>query len=190
MFRNYTFKITAISPRGPRMSGGNYKDNTFSPFKSMVTFVSNLIDADYLKVAYLCHMATKNYCLVAWWHQTIPWNNVDLILLLSIPMQSHRNCVRTTGENDHLELYMYLAMIFIISLPWRHNGRDSVSNHQPHDCLLNRLFRRRSKETSKLRVTGLCAGNSPGTGEFPTQMASYAENVYPLLPPNPRAIWF
>ena len=45
---------------------------------------------------------------------------------------------------------------------WRHDGRDSVSNHQPHDCLLNRLFRRRSKKTSKLRVTGLCAGNSPG----------------------------
>ena len=43
--------------------------------------------------------------------------------------------------------------------------------------LLNRLFRRRSKKTSKLRVTGLCAGNSPGTGEFPAQMASYAENV-------------
>ena len=60
---------------------------------------------------------------------------------------------------------------------WRQNGRDSVSNHQPHDCLLNRLFRRRSKKTSKLRVTGLCAGNSPGTGEFPAQMASYAENV-------------
>ena len=49
------------------------------------------------------------------------------------------------------------------SLLWRHNGRDSVSNHQPHDCLLNRLFRRSSKKTSKLRVTGLCAGNSPGT---------------------------
>ena len=52
-------------------------------------------------------------------------------------------------------------------LQWRHNGRNSVSNHQPHDCLPNRLFRRRSKKTSKLRVTGLCAGNSPGTGEFP-----------------------
>ena len=62
-------------------------------------------------------------------------------------------------------------------LRWRHNGCDSVSNHQPHHCLLNRLFRRRSKKTSKLRVTGLCAGNSPGTGEFPAQMASYAENV-------------
>ena len=61
------------------------------------------------------------------------------------------------------------------ALRWRHNVRDSVSNHQPHDCLLNRLFRRRSKKTSKLRVTGLCAGNSPGTGEFPAQMASYGK---------------
>ena len=64
-----------------------------------------------------------------------------------------------------------------VSLRWRHNERDSVSNHQPHDCLLNRLCRHRSKKTSKLRVTGLCVGNSPGTGEFPTQMASYAENI-------------
>ena len=68
-------------------------------------------------------------------------------------------------------------MVVQKSLRWRHNGRDSVSNHQPHDCLLNRSFRRRSKKTSKLRVTGLCAGNSPGTGEFPVQMASNAENV-------------
>ena len=65
----------------------------------------------------------------------------------------------------------------LISLRWRHNDHAGVSNHQPHDCLLNRLFRRKSKKTSKLRVTGLCAGNSPGTGEFPAQMASYAENV-------------
>ena len=62
------------------------------------------------------------------------------------------------------------------TLRWRHNERDSVSNHQPHDCLPNRLFRRRSKKTSKLRVTGLCVGNS-GNGEFPAQRASYAENV-------------
>ena len=60
---------------------------------------------------------------------------------------------------------------------WRHNGHGSVSNHQPHECLLNRLFRRRSKKASKLRVTGLCAGNSLGTGEFPAQMASNAENA-------------
>ena len=60
-------------------------------------------------------------------------------------------------------------------LLWRHNGCDGVSNHQPHDCLLNRLFRPRSKKTSNLRITGLCAGNSPVIDEFPTQMASNVE---------------
>ena len=64
-----------------------------------------------------------------------------------------------------------------ITLRLRHNDHAGVSNHQPHGCLLNRLFRRKSKKTSKLRVTGLCVGNSPGTGEFPAQMTSYAENV-------------
>ena len=72
-------------------------------------------------------------------------------------------------------------MIFINlstnTLRWRHNDHAGVSNHQSRDCLLNRLFRRRSKKTSKLRVTGLCAGNSPGTGELPAQRASYAENI-------------
>ena len=60
---------------------------------------------------------------------------------------------------------------------WRHSGRDDVSNHQSHDCLFNRLFGRITKKTSKLRVSGLCAGNSPWTGEFPAQMTSNAENV-------------
>ena len=50
-----------------------------------------------------------------------------------------------------------------ITLQWRHNDHDGVSNHQPHGCLLNHLFRRRLKKTSKLCVTGLCARNSPGT---------------------------
>ena len=63
------------------------------------------------------------------------------------------------------------------SLYWRHNEHDGVSNQWRADCLLNRLSRRRSKKTSKLRVTGLCEGNSPLTGEFPAQMASNAENV-------------
>ena len=63
------------------------------------------------------------------------------------------------------------------SLRWRHNWHNSVSNHQPHHYLLTRLFGCRSKKTSKLCVTGLCAGNSPGTGEFPAQMVSNAENV-------------
>ena len=70
-----------------------------------------------------------------------------------------------------------MEMNLCITLLWRHNERDSVSNHQRLYCLLKRLFRRRSKIISKLRVTGLCAWNSPGTGEFPAQKASNAENV-------------
>ena len=62
-------------------------------------------------------------------------------------------------------------------LRWRHNERDGVSNHQPHDCLLDHSFRPHPNKTSKLRVAGLCEGNSPVTGEFPAQMASNAENV-------------
>ena len=65
----------------------------------------------------------------------------------------------------------------LTSLQWRHDGLDGASNHQPHDSLLNRLCRRRSKQISKLRVTGLCEGNSPVTGELPAQMVSNAENV-------------
>ena len=33
------------------------------------------------------------------------------------------------------------------------------------------------RKHQKLRVAGLCAGNSPVTGEFPAQMASNAEKV-------------
>ena len=53
------------------------------------------------------------------------------------------------------------------ALHWRHNDHDGVSNHEPHGCLLSCLFRRRSKKTSKLRVTGLCVGNSPGPVNSP-----------------------
>ena len=62
----------------------------------------------------------------------------------------------------------------------RYNGHtdcDGVSNHQPNDCLLNSLFKRRSKKTSKLSDTGICEGNSPVTAEFVSQKASNAENT-------------
>ena len=57
------------------------------------------------------------------------------------------------------------------------NERDGASNHRLRDCLPNRLFKRRSKKTPKLRVTGLCVWDSPVTDEFPAQRASNAENV-------------
>ena len=66
---------------------------------------------------------------------------------------------------------------FVTSLQWRHNEHDGVSNHQPNNCLLNRLFRCSSKKTSKLCFTGLFVWNLPMTGEFPAQRASKAEDV-------------
>ena len=55
------------------------------------------------------------------------------------------------------------------TLQWRHNGHGGVSNHQPHHCLFNRLFKAQIKENIKLRVTGLGAGNSPVTMNSPNK---------------------
>ena len=96
------------------------------------------------------------------------FHDLTLLYVIQVSLKFVSNC-DWTGTKPSTEP--------MTTLRWHHNGHDSVSNHQPHDCLLNRLFRRRWKKTSKLHVTGLCAGNSPGTGEFPAQMASNAENV-------------
>ena len=53
-----------------------------------------------------------------------------------------------------------------VTLQWRDNEHDSVSNHGRLDCLLSSVFRRRSKKTSKLRVIGLCEGNPLIKGQW------------------------
>ena len=88
---------------------------------------------------------------------------------------SQANSMPIVAESESLLLCLTTSKP--TSLHWRHNERNGISNHQPRDCLLHRLFRCRSKETSKLHVTGLCEGNSPITGEFPAQRASYVENA-------------
>ena len=76
-------------------------------------------------------------------------------------------------------------------LKWRHNERDGVSNHQPHDCLLNHLFRHRSKKTSKLRVTGLCEGIHRWPVNSPHIMVNFRtdpHNPHPIVPPWGRHV--
>ena len=53
---------------------------------------------------------------------------------------------------------------FMSTLEWRQNGCDGVSNRPPHYCLLNRLFRHKSKKTPKLTATGLCVCGGGGGG--------------------------
>ena len=72
----------------------------------------------------------------------------------------------------------YLNILMpIYALQWRHNNCVGISNRRRLDSLLNRLFRRRSKKTSMLRVTGLCEGNPTTTGRFPSQRASNVKNA-------------
>ena len=93
-----------------------------------------------------------------------------------------KNGKSNTTSKSIIDYLRFILLIIrnpvLISLLWRHNGLHCVSNHQPHECLLNRSFGHRSKKTSKLRVTGLCVGNSPETSEFPAQRDSNAENVF------------
>ena len=62
------------------------------------------------------------------------------------------------------------------TLQWRNNGHDGVSNHQPSDCLFNRY-----SGTDERNIKAPChwpsCGEVTGTGEFPEQGTSYAENV-------------
>ena len=78
-----------------------------------------------------------------------------------------------TGENFNSQKTLHTRP----PLQWRNNERDGVSNHRHLNCLLKRLFRRRSKTKSNVRVTGLCDGNQPITGGCPSQRASNAEHI-------------
>ena len=114
-----------------------------------------------------------------------------IVITWNEPLNKHSSCRLFERHDAHMtsslckppkSISFYYTSELIkpkstLTLQWRHNGRDGVSDHQPHGCLLNRLIRCRSKKTSKLRVTGLCGGNSSVTGEFPAQRASDAENV-------------
>ena len=89
----------------------------------------------------------------------------------------YSNAVKIVAHRPDFDGESYGLSVVKILLQYCHNELDVISNDQPHDCLPNCLFRRRSKKTSKLRVTGLCEGNSPVSGEFPAQRASNVENV-------------
>ena len=102
------------------------------------------------------------------------------VILYTILYNSDNLSVSTGDDMIVVHTWIWFRLFFIhpsalhssvclsVSLQWCHNERGSVSYHQSL-FLLNCRFRRRSKETSKLRVTGLCAGNSPVTGTSPNK---------------------
>ena len=101
-----------------------------------------------------------------------PWHRIIILFLSLISLPVCREPPLGLYQSNNIAL----DNLGLWELHWRHNDHDGVSNHQPHGFLLNRLFRRRSKNTKALRHWPLC-GEFTGSGEFPAQRASYAENV-------------
>ena len=144
-----------------------------SKTRTYLFYIVNIIDADVLTTQGASASAT-------------------MILTLMKRNNSVSACLRLTFTcSVFLHIYIILRFLFLSWLwrcflpqgasQWRHNKRDGVLNHRRLDCLHNRLFRRRSKKTSKVRVTGLCEGNSPVVGGFPSQRAGNAEKCFHLM---------
>ena len=137
-----------------------------SPHKGPVTrkmFPFHDVIMGYVKISFCCSAELK------------PMENGEWTLAV----YNYRSCDWFTGvgggisaqsvasmNSSHANRYRYFWIICQLSSV-RFNPLFSIW------C----LFRHRPKETSKLRATGLCEGNSPVTGEFPAQRASNAENV-------------
>ena len=95
----------------------------------------------------------------------------------------HKDIIQAFKQDMVVEIpFCRFLEIVLITMPralqWCHNEGDGVLNHRRLDCFLSRLFRRRSKKTSKLRTNDLCEGNPAVTGGFPSQKASNVENVW------------
>ena len=93
----------------------------------------------------------------------------------------HNNSIKNRSKSQYQNsLWPWNAIwqhrsgsILTLALQWHQNG---ISNHWHLDCLRYCLFRHRSEKISKLHATGLCEGNPPVTGGFPSQKASNVEN--------------
>ena len=82
-----------------------------------------------------------------------------------------------TLKQDPRFYYLNTELHTVITIQWHHNEGDCVSIQWRFDCLFDCLFRRKWKKTSKLSATGLCEGNRPVSGGFPSHRASNTDNA-------------
>ena len=107
----------------------------------------------------MAHLVNQFCSAICQWNNEIcQWNNYESNILVNF------------GELFVIKLWWCVNHVHTcgdLLIHWRNNDHDGVSDHQPHGCLLKRLFRRWSKKTSKLHITGLCVGTSPGPVNSP-----------------------
>ena len=112
--------------------------------------------------------------LMTWWWCGALMVPLMLVGTIELPVIWDANALIWNHCNDRQK---YTA------LQWRHNGPHGVPNHQPHHCLLKRSFGRRSKKTSKLRVTAFVRGihrgpvNSPHKGPVTRKMFPFDDVI-------------
>ena len=93
--------------------------------------------------------------------QSIRKSSVRGALMFSLMLVSMSCCTNSQIANGRRRYGSHVTSLLCVierypahlavktALQWRHNERDGVSNHQSKDCLLYRLFRRRSKKKIK-----------------------------------------
>ena len=98
----------------------------------------------------LCHSAQVKY----------HFDNKHLcLLLLSISTAFiYWNCYRVMNWRTYFAGFLSAN----VPLKWRHDEHDGVSNHQPHDCLLDRSFKVQIKENIKAPRNWLLRGKFTG----------------------------
>ena len=120
-----------------------------------------------------CQRSPMSVGYLELWFQSLNLNlNLKSVYLTTKQKQTLSNVTQHKRYVLCRETFTKALSAPLATLQWRHNKRACISNDVHHDCLLNRLLRRRSKKTSKLRVTGLCGENSPANGKFPAHRAS------------------
>ena len=129
-------------------------------FEISLKTIEHAKDAIYAMSKFLINEEPRNFarsCRPIWTKASCPQMKYEIIETQNSKMFS-QNCAFWWRKYSTICMYC-LDSEHMPSFEWRHNECDGVSNHQPHDCLLNLLFKCRSKKTSKLRVTGLCVRN-------------------------------
>ena len=124
-------------------------------------------------------MASGNKSLPKCWTSSVSsyvvtmpqWINIVPTYALAPNTQSLN--LPTTGK-----YWLQSERHFPSTLQWRHNDSECVSIAGASIVYSFVCSGEDWKETSKLRVTGLCEGNSPVSGEFPSKRASNAENDF------------
>ena len=85
-------------------------------------------------------------------------------MFITLPGGEQVRCLDICRHHDDSSSYKWRGTRYtaclasqVLALQWRHNERGGISNHRLFYCLLYRLFRRKSKKTSKLCSSALLA---------------------------------